>query len=136
MRTPHNPFQDEYVFFIVDNDPERGLKACAAEVIEAGNDLEAMEIAGAAFALLDDAFYSYGLVHGDRTIACGSHSPKLSPRMRVSNVMGLNARKICDLARSLGDSYPILLRSSKFQKVSYYADAAMIDMRRSAPDCI
>jgi hypothetical protein len=115
MTTFTNPFRQAYVYFVVDRDPEKGLTTCAAELIDAANDVEAIEIAMTVFALVDDVFHSFGLLHGHRIVACGPHAPGQSPTLRVTKVNGRSDGKVRDLVESLTESFPTLLRSTKLQ---------------------
>lgn len=104
-----NPFRYNYVFFIVDEDPDKGLTACAAELVEAASDIEAIEIAEAAFDACDDAFHSYGLWQGQRRVTKSNHTNQLSQRF----LRQPHNHKILDLLEELHDAYPILSRSQK-----------------------
>jgi hypothetical protein len=110
---PVNPFRHGYVFFIVDGGSKADLTACAAEVIAAPNDMEAIEIAESVFMACDDAFESYGLWQADRMIKSTDHRNKFRPGVCLSECQQYRDQQILLLLRSLHASYPILSRSRK-----------------------
>jgi hypothetical protein len=108
-----NPFRSGYFFFIIENKPGEGLTACAAELFQAPDDIEAMHIANGIFKACDDAFHGYQLVRGDRIVATNLQRQPPPPMLDLQAVTTKRQANMRSIEETLFDAYQCFARSKK-----------------------
>jgi hypothetical protein len=114
--TSPNTFRQRYLFFIVDIQSGRRLTACAVEMFDAPNDVEATHIANSLFEACDDAFYGFKLRQGARTVATNLRDHTPLPKLDLRAVVAQRQANIRSIEETLLSTYECLWRSKKLLK--------------------